>query len=191
MARWSDLGLSPDVIGCDVARGGDDQTVKAPRKGNWFARLEKHPGRTTPDGQSVVDLLATKATINIDVIGVGASAYDIGRMRGLSMIPINFGAGSSATDKSGTLHFVNKRAECYWSLREALDPSSGLDVALPPDLELEADLCAPRWKSQSNGIKIEDKEEIKKRLGRSPDNADAVVLAWSMGIDPTQLVDYI
>jgi hypothetical protein len=190
MDRWIDLRLRPDVIGCDVARGGDDQTVKAPRNGNWFARLEKYPGRTTPDGQSVVALLAGNATVNIDVIGIGASAYDVGREHGLTMIPINFGAGSRAKDKSGTLHFVNKRAECYWSFREALDPASNNDIALPPDPELEADLCAPRWSAQSNGIKIEAKEDIKKRIGRSPDCADSVVLAWASGLNPSELVDF-
>lgn len=179
MDRWvEDDTVIPDVIGCDVARGGEDKTVKAPRKGNYFARLEKYPGRSTPDGQSVVDLLAGKAQINIDVIGVGASAYDIGIMRELAMNPVNFAEKSNATDQSNTLRFINKRAEFYWSFREALDPANKNDIALPPDPELEADLCAPRWSSQSNGIKIESKEDIKKRIGRSPDCADAVVLAW-------------
>jgi hypothetical protein len=71
------------------------------------------------------------------------------------------------------------RAECYWRFREALDPASDSNVALPPDSELEADLCTPRWIPQSNGFKIESKEDIKKRLGRSPDCADAVVLSWA------------
>ena len=177
MARWEPQSVEPDVIGCDVARGGDDKTVKAPRKGGYFLPLEKYPGYATPDGNSVVDLLATKAIINIDVIGIGASAFDIGVMRKLNMRPINFAEKSEATDKSGTLRFINKRAECYWSFREALDPATST-VALPPDAELEADLCAPRWSSQSNGIKIEAKEDIKKRIGRSPDCADAVVLSW-------------
>lgn len=178
MKRWKEQAIIPDVIGCDVARGGDDQTVKAPRKGSYYARLEKYPGRSTPDGQSVVALLAGKARINIDVIGIGASAYDIGRERGLQIVPIHFGMKSEATDKSGTLRFVNKRAETYWAFREALDPLSGDNITLPPDMELEADLCAPRWSMQSNGIKIEAKEDIKKRIGRSPDCGDAVVMAW-------------
>jgi hypothetical protein len=178
MARWEPREETPDVIGCDVARGGEDKTVKAPRKGNYFMPLEKYPGRSTPDGQSVVDLLAGNAVINIDVIGVGASAFDIGNERGLKMIPVNFAEKSIAKDKSETLRFVNKRAEYYWAFREALDPIDGDNVALPPDPELEADLCAARWQSMSNGIKIESKEDIKKRIGRSPDCADAVVLAW-------------
>jgi hypothetical protein len=178
MARWEPRDETADVIGCDVARGGDDKTVKAPRKGNYFMPLEKYPGRSTPDGQSVADLLAGSAVINIDVIGVGSSAYDIGKERGLKITPVNFAEKSIAKDKSDTLRFINKRAEYYWSFREALDPVEGDNIALPPDPELEADLCAPRWQSMSNGIKIESKEDIKKRIGRSPDCADAVVLSW-------------
>lgn len=187
MKRWTPAPPDsekdkPLVIGGDIARGGDDKTVNAPRQGIWFDKLHKHSGRSTPDGQSVAALWAvlwkSGMTINADVIGVGASAYDIARGRGMNVRPINFSEASEATDKSGTLRFINKRAETYWAFREALDPDSGLNIALPHDNELEADLCTPRWIPQSNGIKIESKEDIKKRLGRSPDCADAVVLAW-------------
>lgn len=191
MARWeanppAEEADKPLVIGCDVARGGDDKTVNAPRRGRWFDKLQKYPGKSTPDGDSVVSLLRMLiikgGTINIDVIGVGASAYDIGsKDRGdqkrLKMFPINFAEKSTATDRSGTLKFINKRAECYWKFREALDPKDGDDLMLPPDPELEADLCAPRWSMQTNGVKIESKEDIKNRIGRSPDCGDAVVLS--------------
>jgi hypothetical protein len=199
MKRWtesppeSEAG-KPLVIGCDVARGGDDKTVNAPRRGNWFDKLQKHPGRTTPDGQSVVSLLialvANGGSVNIDVIGVGASAYDQGRNK-IDIRGINFANKSTATDKSGKLSFINKRAEYYWKFREALDPKEGDDMALPPDPELEADLCAPRWSMQTNGIKIEAKEDIKKRIGRSPDCADAVVLSKADGLDPSKMVDSV
>jgi hypothetical protein len=50
---------------------------------------------------------------------------------------------------------VNQRAEWWWGMREDLDPASGQDLALPPDPELKADLCAPRWKLTARGIQIE------------------------------------
>lgn len=182
--RWEQMPRPdlPKVVGLDVARGGDDKTVIAERYGNWFDELQKHPGRSTPDGQSVVSLLSISLTnggsANIDVIGVGASAYDLARQRRLHVQAVNFAESSNARDKGGSLRFVNKRAECYWRFREALDPNSGAEIALPYDPELEADLCAPRWQSQANGIKIESKDDIRKRIGRSPDCADAVVLSW-------------
>lgn len=186
MARWTEKPPEseknkPQVTGADIARGGDDQTTFAPRRGMWFDRLRKVEGRKTPTGGAVCDLLSQiigNGTANMDVIGVGASAYDEGRRRKMKVYPVNFGEKSNATDKSGQLHFLNLRAEAYWTFREALDPESGKNVALPPDAELEGDLCAPRWATTTNGIKIEAKEDIKKRIGHSPDCGDAVVLAW-------------
>ena len=186
-ARWRPLTEPRRLIclGVDVARGGEDKTVIARKyAGDYIGELDKHPGVSTPDGQSVVTLivnnLADNAAINIDVIGVGASAYDIAKER-LTISGVNFANRSEAVDKSGKLNFVNVRAECYWRLREALDPGSGRGVALPPDPELQGDLTAPRWSMQTNGIKIESKDDIKQRLGRSPDCGDAVALAMYLG----------
>jgi hypothetical protein len=49
-------------------------------------------------------------------------------------------------------------------------------VALPPDASVKADLAAPSWELTARGIKIEDKGEIRKRRGRSPDEGDAIVM---------------
>jgi len=61
--------------------------------------------------------------------------------------------------------------------QQCRDPGRGSTIELPPDRELLADLTAPRWSVQGGRIKIESKDEIIKRIGRSPDCADAVVLA--------------
>ena len=81
--------------------------------------------------------------------------------------------------------FLNVRAAAYWAMREALDPSNGSTVALPPDPELRAELCAARWERSGRRIKLEDKAQIKERLGRSPDKADAAVQAfWPHAVMP-------
>ncbi len=82
-------------------------------------------------------------------------------------------------DRAKVLNFYNKRAEWWWRLREYLDPESGMDIALPPDRELLADLTAPRWELTPRGIKIELKDEIKKRIGRSPDKGDSLAYAFA------------
>jgi hypothetical protein len=86
------------------------------------------------------------------------------------------------TGAYSTVNVVHKncRAAAWWNLRELLDPSAGSIVALPPDDELLGDLTAPKaGEPQSGGkIKIESKDEIKKRIGRSTDRADAVVQAF-------------
>ena len=73
--------------------------------------------------------------------------------------------------------FANVRALAYWSLRDSLDHDHGSMLAIPPDPELLSDLIAPRWKMTLQGIQIEPKEDIVKRLGRSPDCGDALVLS--------------
>ena len=184
MARWTPEPAQepPDCLGVDVAHGGDDKTVLCARHGSWVGMPQCYPGHSTPDGQSVVALLqpyAGKCEINLDAGGVGASAYDIAVGSGLPAVRgINFGARNQyARDRSGLYGFANIRAEMYWGLREALEPGAEPPLALPPDPELLAELAAPRWKAQIQGIQIEAKDEIRKRLGRSPDKADAVALA--------------
>ncbi len=182
--RWERMEtpqIALTALGVDVARGGKDKTVIAARHGNWFALLQKYPGAATPDGPRVAALVVkamagTEATANVDIIGVGSSVYD--HLKGkVKVAGVNFADGSTTSDKSKQLTFVNLRAEVYWKMREALDPVTGDDLALPPDKELLADLCAPHWTMRANGVQVESKEEIVKRLGRSPDCGDAAVLA--------------
>jgi hypothetical protein len=60
-------------------------------------------------------------------------------------------------------------------LREKLEVG---DVALPPDEGLAEEILATSWRPTSEGrVKIEAKDDIKSRLGRSPDKADSVVMA--------------
>ncbi len=170
------------AVGVDVARGGKDKTVLACRYGTWFAPLDKHAGSSTPDGPKVATLvlaaLMSGGAANIDAIGVGASVYDQCRQHvGERAQSIVFSEAAPGRDRTGTLEFANLRAYAYWSLREALDPNRGDNIALPPDPEILADLCAPRWAMRVSGVIVEAKEDIVKRLGRSPDCGDAVVLA--------------
>jgi len=183
MRRWVDA--RPDeqatAAGLDVARGGEAKTVLAQRWGSWFAPLERYPGKETPDGQEgrriVMAALRKGGYCNVDVIGPGASVVDLCREVDLAARPINFGAGTKRKDRTNLLKFLNVRAFAYWSMREALDPEKGDNIMLAPDNELRADLCAARYDIRVSGLQIEDKDEISKRLGRSPDAGDAVVLA--------------
>lgn len=192
--RWRNSEKPKDIalraIGVDVAHGGADNTVIARLFGVWFDELKVIPGGSTPDGDSVareVDALWDNAApIAVDAIGYGASATDTMIGWGMQPLPINFGAASQRRDRTSRFEFFNQRAECYWALRDALDPTSGEEICLPPSRTLRADLCAPRYKIVRGKIQLEPKEDIKKRLNRSPDEGDTVVLAWraaqSMGV---------
>lgn len=168
-----------DSMGVDVARGGRDETIITRRHGEWFDELLIYPGQTTPDGPSVAAQVMTHmrdaAPVHVDVIGVGASVYDHLKDNNIHAIGVNSAKGTEARDKSGALSFANKRAEMWWRLREALDPKENTGLALPPDPQLKADLCAPKWKLTARGILVESKEDLMKRIGRSTDRGDAVV----------------
>lgn len=192
-ARWKANYKGPvSFVGGDVSRGGDDQTAVAPLRGVHFDELSVYPGKSVLDGDAAAGLiiiaLGDGAIACVDVVGIGASAYDSLRRSKHPTIGVNFGEGAylvgqrgeriPITDRSEKLTFANVRAAAYWMLREALDPTYGAVVELPPDPKLLSDLCAPKWKLSGGRILVEPKEDIVKRLGRSPDRADAVVLAW-------------
>lgn len=183
-ARWTETAPGPlNCIGVDVARGGADNTVLAARHGTWFARPQLYPGKATPDGPSVAALIVgqhrDRAAVNIDVIGVGSSVYDHAKGLGLPAVAVNVGAGSDQTDRSGKLHFGNIRAELWWKFREALDPLLGSGLALPDDPDLVTELCAPRFFVRAGRLWVESKDDVRERIGRSTDRADAVLLAWT------------
>jgi hypothetical protein len=170
-----------DSMGVDVARGGRDETVIARRHGAWFDDLVIHPGSASPDGPTVAaQVMAARrdqAPVHIDVVGWGASPFDFLRSNGIQTLGVNGAEKSLGLTADGALKLVNRRAEVWWRLREALDPMNPQPLALPQDRQLRADLCAPTWRLTPQGILLESKQEIIARLGRSPDRGDAVALA--------------
>lgn len=184
MARWTDRSPKGEMLsmGVDVARGGRDASVIAKRhEGNWYDKLVKLPGTSTPDGQTLTGQVIAhrrdSAPIHLDVIGVGASPYDLLRIAKQQVVGVNVAEKSHSTDKSGRLKFFNLRSEVWWKLREELDPVNDTGIALPPDPELLADLAAPKWSMAGMAVKVESRDEIKERIGRSPDCASALILA--------------
>lgn len=176
-------------LGVDVARGGKDEMITAPCTGNYVHPLITFPVNVHKSGisaaRALANLMTHKGTIaNIDLLGVGGSVVDhLELLRPGKVQPMNASESpGEVTDKSGLLTFVNCRSYWHWKVREMLDPVTGQDIALPPDPELLRQLCAIKWKSLRSGIQIEAKDEIKKRLGRSPDHADAVIYALNDGV---------
>jgi hypothetical protein len=191
MARWTEEPPQGSILSCvglDVARGGDDKTVAITRVGRWFSMPTKVAGKDTPDGPTVLAHIGREMSyqipVHVDVIGVGSSVYDHLRASNVDVKAVNFGEGSGGADRSGNLRFKNMRAELWWKMREALDPAFGLNLCLPPDPELKADLVSPRWKATPQGIQIESKDDIRERIGRSTDCGDALVMAL-IGGGPT------
>jgi hypothetical protein len=132
----------------------------------------------------VIAAVRNKAKVIVDMGGGwGGSTYD--HLKALDIPVSGFRPAESTAKrtKDSMLGYYNVRAQAWWQFREALDPSQqgGSPIALPPDPELVADLTAPTYDTNTGKIKVERKEDLKKRLGRSPDKGDAVVMAWYDG----------
>jgi len=177
---WADAGgalSGRHIIGADIARYGGDKTAFAHKYGDVVTEVEVIPGGDT---ERTADRLMEYrgATAVVDTNGIGAGVFDKIRRRGMSATPLNVGTLTKLRDKSGQIEFYNIRAAATWKLREALDPAQNPTLCLPVDEKLAGDLSAPRWKNRAGGkMVIEDKGEVRKRISRSPDRGDAVILA--------------
>ena len=191
-ARWTErppVGIPMCAIGVDVAQGGTDSTVLAIRFDGWFAPLQSYPGSQTPGGTDVAGLVVSKRRDDAKVIidiggGWGGDAYAHLKANGVDVSSYMGVKPSVNRTVDRQLRFFNMRTEAYWRFREALNPDQpgGSPIMLPDDRELLADLTAPTYEPTNGpGIKLESKEALVKRLGRSPDKGDAVVMAWHAG----------
>jgi phage terminase large subunit len=174
-AQSFEAGL-PLVIGGDIARFGSDSTVLAVREGNRIRVVDAYQGRDLMRTSGAVTALARrlhgatghKPTIVIDDVGLGGGVTD--RLRELNefkVVAFNGGKSSSSRD------FPNRRSQLWFSFADVL-PVLDLD---PADEELAADLLAPSYTLSSSAQRVvEPKSNTRKRLRRSPDRADAVML---------------
>ncbi len=184
MNRWKKPDKLPEMesLGADIAMGGRDQTILIPRHlGMWFDECVVYPGIECTSGPTVAGFIVAKvrngAVVHIDLFGVGAKPYGHLMEMGLQVIGVNVGDPSGGTDSSGRMRFKNLRSQLWWNAREALDPDNNTGIALPPDRRLLADLTAATWKPVGPIIQVASSEEIKLKIGRSPDFGSAFVLA--------------
>lgn len=179
------------AIAVDCTGGGDDPLMLSIRHDGWFAPLVEIPGREIPldsigsfSAGQVIARRRDRAVVIIDLGGgYGGSTYEHLKANDIDLRGFR---GSEATTRRSvdkTTKFVNKRSAAIWLFREALDPGQpgGSPIALPDDPVLVADLTAPTFEPTPNGIKVEPKEDVCDRLGRSTDRGDAVVMAWFEG----------
>jgi hypothetical protein len=192
---WVDAGKPPQVgrrvVGVDPAYLGTegDETAIALRQGECVERVVRYRDADTIEtADNAARYLHESGSIAVvDVIGIGAGVVDslrkYKREGKIKAEIIQFVAGASSTryDRIGALRFRNDRAAAWWNFRERLDPSRGSRVMLPDDERLIEELVSVKVVNQEGGIlKIESKEEIRKRLGRSSDSADSVVQSFWM-----------
>lgn len=180
------------ALGVDVANSEDgDKAAIAEGKGAVLIQVEDFqcPDSNQLGKRDVLRRMKDKKIsdeyVGIDGIGVGAGTVNALKEMGRKVTSIIASASPITVrtkSEQGKIieqeeDFNNLRSQMWWQFREDLrtDP----ELCLPDDPELFADLVTPKWTTQNGKIVIESKETIKKRLGRSPNKADAVIL-WNL-----------
>jgi phage terminase large subunit len=178
-AQTFEPGL-PLVVGVDVARFGSDKTVIAVRRGNVIRVARSFGGRDLMQTTGAVTEVARglreeagrRPVIVVDDVGLGGGVTD--RLRELAEFRI---VDHNGGRKASTRDYPNKRSQSWFEFAELL-PVLDLD---PADEELASDLLAPTYSLASDAKRVvEAKANTKKRLRRSPDRADAVILCCAV-----------
>lgn len=178
--------IGAHVVGLDPARGGDTSTF-IHRQGRVAWGIER---MDTDDTMEVAGRAARMlsddpsiARMFIDIGGLGAGIYDrlVELGYGRRVTAVNF--GSSASDQR---KYFNKRAEMWGECRDWLHDQ--ITPCIPDDDQLHGDLTSVSGSTfSSNGqLKLEPKEKIRKELGRSPDDGDALVLTFAEPVASTE-----
>ncbi|MEM9149309.1 MAG: terminase [Cyanobacteria bacterium P01_F01_bin.3] len=181
-SRWEEPTGPITQIGIDPSRGGRDRCVIATRHGRTIDRLLVLPREECVSGGSIAARVlqiigeGPIPRVKVDGIGVGASVVDHLQHYLGGYLVEDVQNASTAPGRPGK--FTNRRASDYWNLRTRLDPAAPC-LSLPPDMSLYNELGSPDYSVGARGIAIQSKEDIIKKNGRSPDLADAVVLAAS------------
>jgi len=170
-------------LGIDVARYGDDKTVFCRLQGNHLTEMKAWQGIDTTQSaqyaaQDIEEHGIDTDLVGVDVVGLGAGTVDHLNALGYEVIEISAGAKpvNDAMQKESTYEFADLRSQMWWHTREQLRTGQvSLTEEYPLLLE---DLTAPRYEiRQEKVIKVESKESIKQRIGRSTDYGDAFVQA--------------
>jgi len=169
-------GYGKIIIGVDPARFGDDRTAITIRKGRFIIRIMVNPKMDLMALTGVIVRLIKMYSpflVNMDKGGLGVGVLD--RLHELGYTTVNgvdFGGRASQADR-----YFNKRAEIWAKMKLWLDDEPCM---LPSRDDLLSDLTAPRYSFDSNGrLKLESKEDMKKRGCRSPDLGDSLALTFA------------
>jgi hypothetical protein len=181
--------FDPCIIGVDVARFGDDETVIVVRKGRDARSVPaiRLRGMDTMSVASRVVELATSLSADavfIDGGGVGGGVVDRCRQLRLAVFDIQFGGKADRSDiVSRGEKYANKRAEIWGSLRAWM--ATG---AIEDNDDLAKQLVAPKYGfNVRDEIQLERKQDMKDRGEPSPDWADALAItfAWPVMVNPS------
>lgn len=172
------------AFGGDIGEEGEDQSVLCKMTGDavqWFrelSRAENPKVAATFAGWMHKD---RGAPVAIDSIGVGSGVGSImAKTEQFRVFRVKVSTKTKLRSRDGNT-FVNLRSALWYLLREALDPQGEVLLALPRNDRLYQELTTPNWWFRSDvnsSIQVMNKENMKKKLKRSPDYAEALMFCW-------------
>lgn len=172
-----DFAASPRILGIDVARYGDDSSIIFPRQGLQAFTPMQYRGISGTEGAEITARKWNEWEVDgvfiDDSGGFGSSWIDNLIRLGKSPIPVHFSSKSSS-DK-----YFNKRTEMAFECVEWIKRGG----AIPSIPELTQALVATSYEFKGEQLILEPKEEVKKRLGFSPDHMDALCLTFAAPIE--------
>ena len=172
--RSDQYDWSQKRLGVDVARFGDDATVLCPRQGLRAAPFVIMRNARTQEIAARIQEARRKWEHEIDIVdgsgGYGAGVVDALIQAGFP--PIEFYGAGKADDP----RYFNRRSECYFRMSEWVKRGG----VLPKDAQLKRELVSHTYVLQNGKLRVEEKEQIKKRLGFSPDRADALSQTFAL-----------
>ncbi len=181
LSRYDDAeGQGVLEIGVDPARFGDDETAIQPVRGTKaYPPTIVRSMDTVQVAGKVLEIARSMRMpgevprLKVDVIGVGAGVADhLRQHRDMSVLDVNVGE-SATVSIPGEPGYARLRDQIWFGLKAWLATGG-----IPDDGKLQADMLAPQYGFTVDGrIKVDSKDDIKKRLKRSPDRADALALA--------------
>lgn len=173
------------IWGVDVARYGDDRSALAKRRGNvllepiksWRNKNTVQLAETIAHEWDKTPVHERPVWICVDVIGIGSGVVDILRRDGFPIKAVNV-AEKAIRDKE----FIRRRDELWWMGREWFEEQ---DCHIPDDEQLIEELTTPLYEHDAR-ILVEKKKDIKIRVGKSPDLADAFLATFAARSRPSK-----
>jgi len=165
--------MQPLVMGVDIARFGENSSTICRRQGRKVHEIEVIPKMDLmATAHHVAEAMKKYRPIQTFVDGSGIGAGVVDRLRQLNFAVVDVNGGNSSLNP----RFLNKRAEMWWEMKEAIE---GL-IELPADQRLKEELTCVEYDYTDKGrIRLDRKSDIQDQYGFSPDRADALAMTYA------------
>lgn len=175
--------LLPVELGVDVGGGGDETIIRERRGMRAGREWREHSDKPETIARLVLHAIKTSGATSVKVDSIGVGAGLVGELRNLKELGHHNARvhGVNVSEKATRPDlYYNLRSQLWWECGRLAAESRAFDLSEMENADATvAQLLEPRYEHDLRGrVRVEPKDDIRKRLGRSPDNADALLLAY-------------